>query len=249
MRIAVAGGTGTVGREVVHELRGRGHDVRGLSRSSPDWPVDLTTGQGLDAALEGVDVVVDASNGPSPGRAAAVLVEGTTQLLAAEARAGVGHHVCVSIVGIDRTPLSLYRVKVQQERAVVAGDVPWTIVRCTQFHGLVAQLLGAGAKVGVVPSGRARLQPVAAADAGRAVADVAEQAPRRGRVEVAGPQAVALAELAQDWRAARGGLVRVPLPLPPRLGRALRAGSLTTADPGVRGATTFASWLAAGGAP
>jgi uncharacterized protein YbjT (DUF2867 family) len=100
MRVAIVGGTGMLGRQVAQELRARGHQVRTLSRHSPD----LTTGEGLDVALAGCDVVVDASNDASK-RAAETLVEGTRRLLAAEERAGVGHHVGVSIVGCECVPL------------------------------------------------------------------------------------------------------------------------------------------------
>ncbi len=130
MRIAIAGGTGTLGRRVVAALRGRGHQVRVLSRSSAEYPVDLTTGDGLAAALDGCDVVVDAVN--STKAAAATLVEGSRRLLAAGHAAGLGHHVCVSIVGCDRVPLDYFRVKAEQERVVAAGPVPWTVVRITQ---------------------------------------------------------------------------------------------------------------------
>src|ERR1700752_3677024 len=101
MRIAIVGGTGTLGRHVVSNLAQRGHDVRVLSRSSPDFPVDLVSGTGLDTALDGCAAVVDASNASSPKRVAQVLVSGTRLLLAAEQRAGVRHHVCISIVGCE----------------------------------------------------------------------------------------------------------------------------------------------------
>jgi nucleoside-diphosphate-sugar epimerase len=108
MRIAIVGGTGTLGGHVATELSSRGHEVRVLSRSAPEYRVDLLTGAGLETALEGCDVVVDASN--NAGRkAAAVLVEGTRRLLAAEQAAGVSHHVCVSIVGCDQVPMGYYR--------------------------------------------------------------------------------------------------------------------------------------------
>ncbi|MGD0557793.1 MAG: NAD(P)H-binding protein [Streptosporangiaceae bacterium] len=121
MRIAIAGGTGTLGRHVVDELRERGHDVRALSRRSLDFPVDLTTGAGLAEALEGCEVVVDAANASSGKRSSATLVAGSRRLLAAEQKAGVKHHVCVSIVGCDKVPMGYYAVKVQQERVVAGG--------------------------------------------------------------------------------------------------------------------------------
>ncbi|MEU2632071.1 NAD(P)H-binding protein, partial [Kitasatospora sp. NPDC007106] len=118
MRIAIVGGTGTLGSHVTEELRARGHEVRVLSRRSPEHPVDLTTGAGLAAALAGCEVVVDAANSRSAKGAERTLVDGTRHLLAAERAAGVGHHVCVSIVGCDRVPVGYYAVKTAQERAV-----------------------------------------------------------------------------------------------------------------------------------
>jgi uncharacterized protein YbjT (DUF2867 family) len=245
MRIAIAGGTGTLGRYVTEQLRARGHEVRVLSRSSRQHRVDLTTGEGLDAALAGCDVVVDASN--SNRKAASVLVEGSRRLLAAEQAAGVGHHVCVSIVGCDRVPLGYYRVKVAQERVVEAGPVPWSIVRATQFHELAAGLFAAGARWRIVPVPRAIVQTIAAAQAAQAVADVAEGPALRGRIDVVGPVATSVRDLARTWRSVTGrrGLL-VPVPLPGGVGRAMRAGAATEPSPDVRGTTTFADWLASG---
>src|SRR5438874_9622627 len=131
MRIAVVGATGNIGRHIVARLDRDGHEVRGLSRSAPRYAVNLVTGAGLPSALAGCEVVVDASNGPPSGRARAVLAEGSRRLLALEKHVGVAHHVCVSIVGTERIPLGYYRAKVEQERVVQAGGVPWTIVRGT----------------------------------------------------------------------------------------------------------------------
>jgi len=242
MRIAIAGGTGTLGRPVAEELSRRGHEVRVLSRHAPEYQVDLTTGAGLAAALDGCQVVVDASNGP-PRDAAATLKAGNRRLLDAGREAGVQHHVCVSIVGCDRLPVKYYQVKTEQEDVVARGPVPWTIVRATQFHELVATLFGGVARYGVLPALRGVLQPVAAAEAARAVADVAIGEPRRGRVEVAGPEVVPIAELASTWRRTAGRrALLVPVPVPGRVGRALRDGWLTAARPDVRGSITFARW-------
>jgi len=245
MRIAIAGGTGMLGRRVCAELRERGHDVRVLSRGAPAYRVDLTTGDGLEAALDGCDVVVDASNNNSR-TAAATLVEGTRRLLAAGQRAGVAHHVCVSIVGCDQVPIGYYRVKTEQEDVVAHGPLPWTIVRATQFHEFVAVLFGAAARYGVVPAPRGVLQPVAAAEAARAVAGVAVAGPRRGRVEVAGPEVAGILDLAMTWRRSAGRrALLVPVPVPGRVGRALRDGVLTSAHPDIQGSLTFAAWAKA----
>jgi uncharacterized protein YbjT (DUF2867 family) len=244
MRVAVAGGTGTIGRRVAALLARDGHEVRALSRRAHDYPVDLTTGAGLDAALEGCGVVVDASNGPPSGKARAVLVEGSRRLLAAEARAGVGHHVCVSIVGIEHVPMAYYRVKVEQERVVESAGVPWTIVRSTQFHDLLGALLAAAGRRHILPAARAQLQPVDVEEAADAVAAVATRGPSRKRTTVAGPEVHDLRELARMWRESTGRrAIEVPIPLPGKLGRALREGRLTCAEPDVRGTRTFAAWL------
>lgn len=251
MNIAVTGGTGTLGARVVTELVRRGHDVGALSRTAPaalpagahHHAVDLVTGAGLDDALRGVEVVVDASNGP-PNGADDVLVGGTRRLLSAERAAGVRHHVGVSIVGIEDVPMGYYRTKVAQEEEIVRGGVPWTILRATQFHDLVAMLFGATSRYRVLPGFRALLQPVAVDEVALAVADLAEGAPRLAREEIVGPEVVELRDLARAWRAQTGRRAMVvPGRLPGGLGRALRRGGLIDPDAPVRGRTTFAAWL------
>lgn len=246
MKVAVAGGTGTLGRRVLSALAQEGHEARSLSRSSSAFPVDLTTGAGLETALAGCEVVIDASNGPSSGAARGVLVDGTRRLLEFGARAGVAHHICVSIVGIDKVPMAYYRVKLEQEAAVESGSVPWTIVRATQFHDLVAALLSAAGRRHVLPGARARLQPVEVGEVAGAVAALAVGPPRRSHVTVAGPQILELRALGRIWREATGTrAVEIPLPLPGRIGRALREGALTCAAPDVQGTGSFAAWLQA----
>jgi len=184
--------------------------------------------------------VVDASNASK--RAAETLVEGTRRLLAAEATAGVGHHVGVSIVGCERVPLAYFQVKASQERAVGQGPVPWSLVRATRFHEYIGALFAAAARWHVLPVPRARLQPVSCAEVARVVADVAEGAPRHARVTIAGPEIVEARALARRWRAISGRrALLLPVPLPGRIGRALRSGALTTDRPDVRGTTRFAS--------
>jgi uncharacterized protein YbjT (DUF2867 family) len=245
MRIAIVGGTGTLGRHVVTNLAQRGHEVRVLSRSSPDFPVDLVSGKGLDAALADCAAVVDASNASSANRAAQVLVSGTGRLLTAEQQAGVSHHVCISIVGCEQVPIGYYRVKTEQEHAVERGPVPFSIVRATQFHELASAALAAAGKYRVLPVPRLRLQTVAAAEVARAVADVTE-GEARGRVQVAGPEVATARDLARTWRTLTGHTaLLVPLPLPGKIGRALRDGALTAGHADVLGTVTFADWLAA----
>ena len=139
MRIAVAGATGNIGARTVSALERDGHDVVPISRS---LGVDLLTGDGLDAALGGVDAVVDAVSSPpvDPDETRRYFATATSNLLAAEQRAGVRHHVLLSIVGIDRMDggTAHYAGKREQERLVEAGRVPWTIVPATQFHDFAA---------------------------------------------------------------------------------------------------------------
>jgi uncharacterized protein YbjT (DUF2867 family) len=246
MRIAIVGGAGTLGSHVTAELAARGHDVRVLSRRSELYPIDLVTGQGLAAALDGCDAVVDASNASAPRRAAQVLVEGSRRLLAAEQDAGVSHHVGISIVGCERVPMGYYRIKTEQEQVIERGPIRWSLVRATQFHELAAMALTAAAKWHVLPIPAMRLQTVAAAEVGRVLADVAEQEPGRGRIQIAGPQVMTAAELARTWRAVTGRRpLSVPVHVPGKLGRALRTGALTAPDADIRGTQTFADWLAA----
>lgn len=245
MQIAVVGGAGTLGRHVTAELAERGHEVRVLSRSSRQFPVDLASGRGLADALEGCGAVVDASNAQRQARQ--VMVDGSARLLAAEQQAGVGHHVCISIVGCDQVPIGYYRAKVDQERVVAEGPVPWTIVRATQFHELVAGLFTTAARYLLLPTPAIPMQPVAAANVGRALADVAESEPRQGRISVAGPQVSSVRELARTWLTATGrSAALLPLPLPGRVGRTLRSGALTAQHADVTGTITFADWLAGG---
>ncbi|MET7368392.1 NAD(P)H-binding protein [Streptomyces sp. NPDC005566] len=244
LTIAVVGGTGTLGRGVAGTLRSRGHQVRVLSRRSQEYPVDLTTGEGLDGAPAGCDVVVDASNSTSSKGAARTLVEGSRRLLAAEEAAGVRHHVCVSIVGCERVPFGYYRAKVAQERVVEAGPVDWTLVRATQFHELVAWGFRSMARFGVLVLPRMLLRPMASAELAVAVAGAAEGPALRGRVEVAGPETADVRDLARQWRSVTGSRARmVPSALPGAVGRAVRSGALTLDRPDVTGTTTFADWL------
>ncbi|MDR3031753.1 MAG: NAD(P)H-binding protein, partial [Kitasatospora sp.] len=181
MRIAIIGGTGTLGRLAAAELRNRGHEVRVLSRSATEYRVDLRTGAGLQEALRGCQAVVDASN-DSSRHAAQLLVEGTRRLLAAEQAAGVALHVGVSIVGCEQVPMSYFRAKAAQENVVQHGPVPWTIVAATQFHELAAATLASAARRRLVPVPGALLQTVAAAEVAAAVAGAATDPARRERV-------------------------------------------------------------------
>lgn len=240
----MAGGTGVVGRYVVAAAAAAGHEPVVLARSRG---VDLTTGSGLDDALDGVSVVVDVSNVATLSRRTAerFFLRATRNLLAAERRAGVGHHVLLSIVGVDRSPLGYYRAKLRQEELALAGPVPVTVLRATQFHEFADQTLArVPGPVAVVP--RMRTQPVAATEVAEHLVALASGEPQGRAADLAGPEVHDLVDLARQVTAARG-LRRpvVPVPFPGGSGRAMRDGSLLPVSDGPRGRIRFAEWLEA----
>lgn len=246
MRVAVAGATGTAGKPIAAELARRGHEVRALSRGSADHPADLLSGSGLAEALEGCAAVVDATNaGPAKRAARALLVDGGHRLLTAEREAAVEHHVCLSIVGIERVPTAYYRVKLEQEAVVRAAGTPFSILRATQFHQLLAAGFAALARARILPRIHAPLQPVDPSEVAAAAADLVEAGPREA-LSVAGPEIRPVAELAAEWKRATGTRAAlVPVPLLGAAGRGLSAGGLIDPDPDRRGEVTFERWLAA----
>ena len=187
MKIVVIGGTGLIGSKVVTILREQGHEVL---PASPRLGINSLTGEGLAEALEGASAVVDVSNSPSFEETAVrtFFETSTRNLLAAEAAAGVGHHVALSIVGIDRAPDNGYfQAKLAQEQLIAAGSIPYSIVRATQFFEFIdgiADTATTGNDVHIAP---VAFQPMAADDVARAVAHAAVNAPLNGRVEIAGP--------------------------------------------------------------
>jgi uncharacterized protein YbjT (DUF2867 family) len=237
--IGILGGTGTAGRALARELAGRGHTVVVLSRHG-ERPVDVTRPDGLAAALAGLDAVVDTLDGPRLNPAP-VLVDGLRNVTAAAAAAGVRHLVSLSIVGIERVPIGYYRAKLAQEAVLREGPVPATVVRATQFHGLIGAAFAATARYGVLPTGRLPLQPVDPRDVAVALAEAVEAGPGRDGDAIAGPEILRLHELARIWSAARG-IRRLPVPVP-ALGplRAVARGALVDASV-PRGTRTFAEW-------
>jgi uncharacterized protein YbjT (DUF2867 family) len=244
MRIAVVGGTGVAGSSVVRILAARGHDVRPLARSTG---VDVVTGRGLDRALDGVETVVDASSVLTTRARPSVdfFSAATTRLLAAEERAGTRLHVVLSIVGIDRLEHGYYAGKLAQERLGLAGQVPVTILRTTQFHEFAGQMLDRLRRGPLTPVPHARTQPVAVSDVASRLADLAVR-PAAGRVpDLAGPERHDLADLvSQVARARRVRTWVVPVRLPGRLGRGLATGALLPEADADIGRQTFAEWLA-----
>jgi uncharacterized protein YbjT (DUF2867 family) len=246
MKIVVIGGTGLIGSKVVQDLRGRGHDV---VAAAPDTGVNTITGEGLDQALEGAQVVVDVANSPSFEDRAVLEFFRTSggNLLKAEANAGVGHHVALTIVGADRNPDSGYlRAKVAQEQLIEDAGVPYTIVRATQFFEFLRGIADSATDGTTVRVPSAHLQPIAAQDVADAVSEVAVSHPANGIIEVAGPAAIGLDILIRDVLQADNDPRTVIGDEHARyFGTELTDSSLTP-DSGARlGTTHFAEWLSA----
>ena len=249
MRVAVAGGTGVVGRHVVAAAATAGHEPVVLARSRG---VDVTTGQGLEVALSGADVLVDVSGRTTTSRRASVafFTAATEHLLAAAQRAGVRHHVVLSIVGIDRVDFGYYAGKRAQEALVLSGPVPASVLRATQAHEFAAQVLGrVRGPVALVP--RMQVQPVAAREVATALVRLATGSAAGVAPELAGPQVHDLVDLAR--RVLRAGGQRrpvLPVRLPGAAGKAMATGALLPTGPGPRGQQSFTDWLAdTGGRP
>lgn len=244
MRIAVAGATGNIGSLTATALKRDGHDVVGISRS---LGVNLQTGEGLDAALAGVDAVVDATNGQAATEEETVAWFGTLtgNLLAAEERAGVRHHVLLSIVGIERVAGNAhYAGKREQERLVAAGPVPWTIVPATQFHDFAEMVASWTEQDGVASIAPLLVQPIAPADVAEVLAEIAVGEPHGRYADVAGPGPQDLVDMARRTHQARGREVRLVPTWSTMFGPSM-AGEVLLPGEGARIApTTFEEWLA-----
>jgi uncharacterized protein YbjT (DUF2867 family) len=188
MKIVVIGGTGLIGSKTVSILRQRGHEVLA---ASPQSGINTITGEGLEQAVAGAQVVIDLTNSPSFEDKAVLEFFETSgrNLLAAEAVAGVRHHVALSIVGIERSPDNGYfRAKVAQEKLIASSGIPYTIVRATQFLEFLRAIADAGMVSGKVRLAPGLFQPIAADDVAAFVADAALAAPRNRSVDIAGPE-------------------------------------------------------------
>src|SRR5467141_3991910 len=187
MKIVVIGGTGLIGSKVVEKLKQKGHEA---IAAAPNTGVNTITGEGLKEAMAGAQVVIDLANSPSFEDKAVLEFFETSgrNLLAAEAAAGVRHHVALSIVGTDRTPDNGYfRAKVAQERLIEKSGIPYTIIRSTQFLDFLGRIADSSTDGSIVRLSPGLFQPIAADDVAAIVADVALAAPRNGIVEIAGP--------------------------------------------------------------
>ena len=258
-RICVAGGTGQVGREVVRQAINGGHRVAVLSRRPPApgttgsvagaeyFRADVTTGEGLAAALSGADVVIDCLEGRS-GKALKGFADGGARLLAAAQDAGVAKAVMLSIINCDQSSFGYYKSKAAKEQAYERSGLDTVVVRATQFHTLLAGLFASGARVRMIPVVKgARFQPIAPAEAASALLDAALEgsAGVRHRVRtIGGPEIAGMRELAVTWQHATGSRARVvEFPLPGGMGSYLRAG-LNLAPDERHGTQTFEGWLA-----
>lgn len=243
MKIAVAGGTGTVGRHVVDVVRERGHHAVVLSRSTG---VDLVAGAGLAEALARIDAVIDVSSTQtlSDAESRAFFGAVTRHLLDAEAAAGVGHHVALSIVGVDLAPYGYYAGKVLQEQLVEAGPVPWTILRAAQFHEFSSQLLQRMRFGPLVVVPRMQSQPVAAREVAERLVELAEGSPA-GRVrDLAGPRVERMHDMVRRSAAIAGvrGLI-LEVPIPGAYGKAMRDGTMLARPGADIGRQSFDEWV------
>jgi uncharacterized protein YbjT (DUF2867 family) len=245
MKIVLIGGSGLIGKKLAPLLRKLGHEA---VPASPSTGVNALTGEGLAGALAGAQVVVDVSNSPSFADDAvkAFFETSTRNLLAAEAAAGVKHHVAVSVVGADRIPDSGYmRAKVVQEALVRAGQVPFTIVRATQFFEFLGAIAGPKGDSTTVNLSTAPMQPMAADDVAAALADVAVAAPVNGIVEIAGPESLSMAEFVGRFLTASEDTRKVvPDPQAGYFGAVLDARGLNPDGQARIGPTRFQDWFA-----
>lgn len=244
MKIVVIGGSGLIGANIVARLRHNGHET---VAASPSTGVNTITGEGLAEALEGVQVVVDVANSPSFEDKAVLEFFETSgrNLLAAEAEAGVEHHLALSIVGTDRLPDNGYfRAKVAQEELIKASKIPYTILRATQFFEFVEGIINSGDEGGAIRLSPALIQPVAADDICAVLADLAVGAPVNGTVEIGGPDRFPLDDLARKFLATRGDKRQVIADVHARyFGSELDDRSLVTGDKALTGPTRFQNWL------
>jgi uncharacterized protein YbjT (DUF2867 family) len=244
MKIVVIGGSGLIGSNVVTRLRGRGHVV---VAASPNSGVNTLTGEGLAQALAGAEAVVDVANSPSFEDEAVMTFFQTAgrNLLAAEAAAGVKHHLALSVVGADRLPRSGYlRAKVAQENLIERSGIPYTILRSTQFFEFVGRIIEEGAKGDVIRLSPALVQPVASDDVSAYLADLAVAAPLNRTVEIGGPEKFPMDKLARQVLAARGDKRKVIADVHARyFGTTLDDRSLTAGDDARLGQTRFAEWF------
>jgi uncharacterized protein YbjT (DUF2867 family) len=245
MKIVVIGGTGLIGSKVVHNLTELGHEA---VAASPNTGVNTLTGEGLDAALEGTQVVIDVSNSPSFEDAAVLefFTTTTTNLMKAEAGAGVGHHVALSVVNNDQIPDSGYlRAKAAQERNIRESGLAYSIVRATQFFEFSKSIAQTATVGGVVRLPAVQYQPIAAEDVAAAVSRVAVGSPLNGKIDIAGPTSYRFNEFIEQALAAQGAPQEVVAdPAARYFGAQLDERSLVPGDDAALGDISYPQWLA-----
>src|SRR5437867_3278636 len=244
MKIVIIGGTGLIGTKLVNNLGQQGHEV---VAASPSRGINSVTGEGLAAALAGAQVVVDVSNSPSfEDKAVLEFFERSTRnLLAAEAVAGVSHHVALSVVGSERLPASGYlRAKVAQEKLIHASPVPYTIVRATQFFEFVGSIANAATDGQTVRLPSALTQPIVSDDVAAALTGVAVAEPLNRSVELAGPEAIPLDEVVRQFlKANRDHRTVITDDQATYFGTPLKQRSLVPGENSLLGPTHFEAWL------
>ncbi len=243
MKIVIIGGTGLIGSKVVTMLRERGHDA---VPAAPNTGVNTLTGEGLAQAVTGADVVIDVSNSPSFDDETAMnfFQTSTRNILAAEAVAGVRHHVALSVVGIDRlTDNGYFRAKVAQEELIRSSPIPYSIVHATQFFEFLKGIADDATSGNTVRVAPVMFQPMAAEDVARTVSNVALGSPINGIVETAGPEPYRLDEFVRvGLRALKDPREVVTDPKAPYFGSVLSERSLMPADDARIGKVTFQAW-------
>ena len=244
MKIVVIGGTGLIGTKLVKKLRERGHEALAASPSSG---VNTITGEGMAQALTGAQVVVDVSNSPSwEDKAVLEFFETSSRnLLAAEAAAGVGHHVALSVVGTERLLQSgFFRAKIAQEELIQASNIPYTIVRSTQFFEFVDGIAQSATDGQTVRLSHAHIQPIVSDDVAAALAEVTLGAPVNGMIEIAGPERLGLDELVRRFLRAKQDPRQVVTDVHAQyFGIDVNDQSLTPGDNPRIGPTRFEDWL------
>jgi uncharacterized protein YbjT (DUF2867 family) len=246
--ILVTGGTGTLGGHVVPLLRAAGHEVRVLSRGAREGgdgveyvTGDLSTGEGVAAAVAGVRTVLHLAGGPKGDDVA------TRNLVRACVGAKVRHLVYISVIGADRVPLAWLRTKLDAERVIADSGIPWTTLRAAQFHDLTLTMIEKMTKLPVLPvPGGLRLQPVDSGEVAARLVELTLGEPQGLVPDIAGPKAYDIAELARPYLELRGrrGRLRMPVRIPGKVGKAYRAGANLTLQGAETGKRTWEEFLA-----
>ena len=244
MKIVVLGGTGLIGSKIVNLLRVSGHEA---VAASPSKGINSITGEGLTEALKGAQVVVDVTNSPSfEDKAVLDFFETSTRnLLAVEAKTGVGHHIALSIVGSERLPASGYlRAKVAQENLIKASPTPYTIVRATQFFEFVGCIADEGTSGQAVHLPSVLFQPIFSDDLAANLAKIAVANPLNGTIELAGPDALPFDEVVRQYLVAHHDPRKVIRDEQARyFGTTLEKRSLVPGENALLGSCHFADWL------